>query len=166
MKRRNLLVTTLLAGSLATAGFVTISHAGPQYCDRHGMHGERMGYIEGGRDPLKRLMGQVDLTDAQQTEIKTIINTSRNDTEGVRQQLRDSRKAMYDLVASSDYKVERVRELAAQQAKLNAELTVARIDTMHRTLQVLTPEQQAKLAKLREQRMEKKKAWMDNHKND
>jgi hypothetical protein len=64
MKHRNLLLTTLLAGSLATAGFVTFSHAGLQCGDRHGMRGERMGYLEGRHDPLKRLMRHVDLTDA------------------------------------------------------------------------------------------------------
>jgi protein CpxP len=166
MKYRNLILATLLAGSLTTVGLVTISHAGPQCGDRHGMHGERMGYAGGHRDPLQRLMRQVDLTDAQQTEIKVIIDTSRTDMENVRQQLRDSRKAMYNLVAGTDYNLERVRELADQQAKLNTELTVARIDTMHRTLQVLTPDQQAELATLREQRMTKKKAWMEDHMND
>jgi protein CpxP len=166
MKRGNLFSTTLLAGSLATAGFFTISHADPQYCDHHGMQSERMGHVEGRRGQLKRLMDHVDLTDAQRTEIKNIIETSRNDTESVRQQMRDSRTAMYGLASSRDYSVERARELADQQAKLNAELTVARIDTMHRTLQVLTPEQRAELAKLREQRIEKKKTWMDDHKKD
>jgi Spy/CpxP family protein refolding chaperone len=95
-----------------------------------------------------------------------MIDTNRTDTENVRQQLRDSRKAIYSLVTDGDYSLERVRELADQQAKLNAELTIARIDTMHRTLQVLTPEQRAELGKFREQRMEKKKAWRDGHKKD
>ena len=113
-----------------------------------------------------RLMHQVNLTDAQQSEIKTIIETSRTDTENVRQQLLDSRKAMRGLVTGSDYTIEKVRELADQQANLRAELTVARIDTMHRTLQVLTAEQQAKIAKLREQRMTRKKALMDERQDD
>jgi protein CpxP len=166
MKHRNLILTTVLAVTLTTAGLVTIGHAGPQCGDRHGIDGERMGYVDGRRDPLTRLMRHVELTDAQQTEIKAIIDSSRTDTESVRQQLRDSRKAMYNLVNGSDYNLERVRELADKQAALNAELTVARVDTMHRALQVLTPEQQAEIAKLREQRMERTKAWMDDHKNN
>jgi len=166
MKYRNLILTTLLAGSLATVGFVSISHAGPQCGDRHGMHGQHTGYVEGHRDPLQRLMRHVDLTDAQQSEIKAILDTSRTDTKNLSQQLRDSRKAMYNLVTGTNYNPERVRDLADEQAKLNAELTVARIDTMHRTLQVLTPEQQAELAKLREQRMTRKKAWLEDHKSD
>jgi Spy/CpxP family protein refolding chaperone len=166
MKHRKLIYSTLLAGSLATTGFVTITHAGPHCGDRHGVHGERTGYGEDRHHPLKRLMRHLDLTDAQQAEIRTIIETSRTDTENVRQQLLDSRKAMRSLVAGSDYNLEKVRELADQQAKLRAELTVARIDAMHRTLQVLTPEQQAGMAKLREQHMAGKKAWMDDHQDD
>lgn len=166
MKNRNLILAALLAGNLATVGYVTVSHAGPKCGDLYGIRGERTGHVEGGHGPLKRLMRHVDLSDAQQTEIKIIIETSRTGTESVRHQLRDSRKAMYSMVTGSDYSLERVRELAAQQAKLDEQLTIARIDTMHRALQVLTPEQRAVLAKLREQRVEKKKPWMDDHKND
>ena len=166
MKHRNLILTTLLAGSLATAGIVTISHAGPHCGERNGAYGEGMGHSESRHDPLQRLMRQVDLTDAQQSEIKAIIETSRTDTENVRQQLLDSRKAMRSLVTGSDYNIEKVRELADKQASLRAELTVARIDTMHRSLQVLTAEQQAKLATLREQRMNGKKAMMDESQDD
>ena len=166
MKHRNLILTTLLAGSLATAGIVTVSHAGPHCGERSGAYGKSMGHSEGRHDPLQRLMHQVDLTDAQQSEIKAIIETSRTGTENVRQQLLDSRKAMHSLVTGSDYNIEKVRELADQQASLRAELTVARIDTMHRTLQVLTAEQQAKVAKLREQRMKGKKAMLDERQDD
>lgn len=166
MKHRNLILTTLLAGSLATAAIVTVSHAGPRCGERAGSYGEGRGHSEGRHDPLQRLMQQLDLTDAQQNEIKAIIETSRRGTENVRQQLLDSRKAMRNLVTGSDYNVDKVRELADQQAKLRAELTVARIDTMHRSLQVLTAEQQAKLSKLREQCMTGKKAMMDEHQDD
>jgi Spy/CpxP family protein refolding chaperone len=166
MKYRNLILTTLLAGSLTTAGFVTISHAGPHCGEHKGAYGDGTGYREGRHDPLQRLMHHVDLTDAQQSEIKAIIETSRTDTENVRQQLLDSRKVMRNLVTGSDYNIDKVRELADQQAKLRAELTVARIDTMHRSLQVLTAEQQARLAKLREQRMTGRKAMTDERQDD
>jgi periplasmic protein CpxP/Spy len=166
MKHRNLILTTLLAGSLTAAGFATISQAGPFCGNRHGAHSERMGYGEGRHDPLKRLLRHVDLTDAQQTEIKTIYETSRMDTENDRNQLRDNRKAMQNLVTGNDYNLERVRELADQQAKLQADLTVARIDAMYRVHQVLTPEQQAEVAKMREQRMEKKQARKDERTDD
>ena len=166
MKHRNFILTTLLAGTLASAGFATISQAGPFCGDRHGAHAERMGYGEGRHDPMKRLLRHVDLTDAQQAEIKTLIGTSREETKAARKELRDTRKTLRNLVAGEAYSIESVRDLANQQARLQADLTVARIDTMHRALQVLTPEQQAELVKLREQRMEKRKAWKDEHNDD
>jgi Spy/CpxP family protein refolding chaperone len=166
MKHRNLILATLLIGSLASAGNVSLSHAGPHCGARGGAYGEGMGHSEGRHDPLQRLMRQVALTDAQQSEIRAIIEASRTDTENLRQQLLDSRKAMRSLVTGSDYNIEKVRELADQQAKLRAELTVARVDTMHRSLQVLTAEQQAKLATLREQRMKGKNAMPDERQDD
>ena len=166
MKHRNLILTTLLVGSLATAGIVTVSQAGPHCGERNGAYGEGMGHRESRHDPLQRLMQKVDLTDAQQSEIKAINETSRTGTENIRRQLLDSRKALHSLATGSDYNLEKVRELADQQAKLRAELTVARIDTMHRSLQVLTAEQQTKLAKLRDQRMKGKKAMMDERQDD
>lgn len=163
MKHRNLILTTLLAGILTTAGFATISQAGPFCGEHHGAHAERMGYGEGRHDPMQRLLRHVDLSDAQQAEIKTLIETSREETKTARKELRDTRKTLRDLVAGDAYNIESVRNLADQQARLQADLTVARIDTMHRALQVLTPEQQAEMVKLREQRMEKRKAWKDEH---
>jgi Spy/CpxP family protein refolding chaperone len=73
---------------------------------------------------------------------------------------------MSDVVTGNDYNIEKVRNLADQQAKLRAELSVARIDTMHRSLQVLTAEQQAEIAKMREQHMTRQKAAMNERKDD
>ena len=70
-----------------------------------------MGHSKGRHDPLQRLMQQLDLNDAQQSEIKAIFETSRTATETVRQQLLDSRQAMRSLVTGSDYNIEKVREL-------------------------------------------------------
>jgi len=167
MKRRNLILTTLLAGSLASVSFAGISQASPFCNDRHGAHAERMGYgNKHDRDPMKYLMRNVDLTEAQQTEIKTIIETNQKGSEEVRKQLRDSHQALHDLATSADYSLDRARALADQQAKLEADQIVARIDTMHRVHQVLTPEQQTKMKAAREQRMEKRKAWMDGQKDN
>jgi len=166
MKHRNLILATLLTGSLATAGVVTVSHAGPHCGERGAAYGEGMGHSKGRHDPLQRLMQQLDLNDAQQSEIKAIFETSRTATETVRQQLLDSRQAMRSLITGSDYNIEKVRELADQQARLRAELTVARIDSMHRSLQVLTADQQARLAKLRDQRMSGKKFMPDEGQDD
>lgn len=155
MKRRNLILTTLLVSSLAAGSYATVSQAGSYCKHRDGAHAERMNYGERHHDPVKRLMRQVDLSESQQSEIKAIVESSRDSTKVARDQIRDSHKAMRDLVTSDSYSLDQVRTLADQQAKLSADLTVARIDSMHRIQQVLTPEQQTKLAGIRAQRKDK-----------
>lgn len=156
MKRRNLILNTLLAGSLAAGSYATVSQAGSDCKHRDGAHAERMNYGERHHDPVKRLIRQVDLSESQQSAIKAIVESSRESTKMAREQMRDSHKAMRDLATSDTYSIEQVRILADQQAKLRSDLTVARIDSMHRIQQVLTSGQQAKLMELRAERKDKK----------
>ena len=156
MKRRNLILTTLLAGSLAAGSYAVASQDGFNCKHRDGAHAERMNYGEGRHDPVKRLMRQVDLSESQQSAIKAIAESSRDSTKLAREQIRDSHKALRDLVTSDSYSLDQARTLADQQAKLSADLTVTRIDSMHQIQQVLTPEQRTKLAELRTERKDKK----------
>lgn len=165
MKRRNLILTTLLAGSLAAGSYATVSLAGSDCNHRNGGHAERMNYDKGHHDPVKRLMRQVDLSEGQQAEIKAIVESSREGNKQAREQMRESRKAMHELATSDSYNIEQVRTLADQQARLKADLTVARIDSMHRVQQVLTPEQKTKLAELRAERKDKKN-WKEEQSDD
>lgn len=165
MKRRNLILTTLLVGSLAAGGYATASQAGSYCKHRDGGHAERMNYGKDRHDPVKHLMRQVDLSEGQQAEIKAIVESSRESNKLAREQMRDSRKAMHDLATSDSYNIEQVRILADQQAKLSADLTVARIDSMHRVQQVLTPDQQNKLSELRAQRKDRKN-WKEERSNN
>lgn len=166
MKHRKLILTTLLAGSLAAAGFTGLSQAASYGGDNRCGHAERMSYGKHGHDPLRRLMKHVDLTDAQQAEIKTIMEADRDGMDNTREQLRDNRKAMRALATDAGYSIERVRELANQQAQLKSDLTVARIDRMHRVFQVLTPEQQAEMKAVREKREERNKERRDRQERD
>lgn len=165
MKRRNLILTTILAGSLAAGSYATVSLAGSDCNHRDGGHAERMSYGHGHHDPVKRLMRKIELTESQQAEIKAIVESSRESNQLVREQMRDSRKAMHELATSDSYNIEQVRALADQQARLKADLTVARIDSMHRVQQVLTPEQKTKLAELRAQRKDRKN-WKEEQSED
>jgi protein CpxP len=161
MKHRNLILATLLTGGLTTAGFAGISLAGADGGQRHCDRAEHMGYGKHQRDPVQRLMKHIELTDAQQAEIKSLTETSRAGSGAPRKQLRENRKAMHELVSSDAYSIDQLRVLADRQARLQADLTVARIDTMHRVHQVLTPEQRAELKALRDQRRAKHQHRME-----
>lgn len=115
-----------------------------------------MNYGERHHDLVKRLMRHVELSESQQSTIKGIVESSRESTKVAREQMHESHKAMREMATSDTYRIDQVRTLADQQAKFRAELTVARIDSMHRIQQVLTPEQRTKLMEQRAERKDRK----------
>lgn len=147
----------LLAGSLIAAGATGIAQARPDGDCIPGDRMERMAYHKGHRDgaPFGHLFKRLDLSEAQQAEVKRILDESGDAAQQQRQTLRDNRKALHELATTGAYDPQRVRVLADEQAKLQADMIVARTETLHRVHQVLTPEQQAQWITLREQRQQK-----------
>lgn len=160
MKKRNIFTRTvigsLIAGSLLSVGTAGIVMAGPDGDCPKGVRMERMAYHKDHKDgvPFERLFRRLDLSTEQQTQIKQIFEENRTALKGQREAMRDSHKALRELATSTAYDPQRVRTLADTQAKLQADMVVARTETFHRVYQVLTPAQQEELAKLRAQRQE------------
>lgn len=161
MKTRKTLTRTvlgsLLAGSLIAAGATGIAQARPDGDCMKGDRMERMAYHQGHKDgaPFGRMFKRLDLTEAQQTEVTRILQEGREAGQQRRQALRDNRQALHELATGSAYDPQRVRALADEQGRLQADMIVARTETLHRMHQVLTPEQQAEWNTLREQRQQK-----------
>ena len=132
----------VLAGALAFS-----QQLKPVHMHGHGMMGG---------DLLGRCSDELDLTDAQQAQIKDIMEKEKPAMKPLMDQMFQGHKAMDDLVAVGAFDEAKVRLLAAQQAQAFQEMTVqkARIDS--ELMQVLTADQKAKLASIRqkhEQRM-------------
>ena len=62
--------------------------------------------------------------------------------------------AVLGALVEADLDAGRVRSLADEGAKLQADLTVMRVETAQKSLAVLTPEQRSKLEQLRAERRE------------
>lgn len=92
----------------------------------------------------------LDLTDAQKSRISTINDAERAASEPIAAQLRDAHKAVEDAIAAGQFDEQQIRTLAATEAQLQVELTVARARHQAAVFQVLTSEQQTKLSKLRQ----------------
>jgi Spy/CpxP family protein refolding chaperone len=133
---------------LALAGVLAFSQqVKPVHMHGHGMMGG---------DLLGRFSDVLDLTEAQQAQIKDIRAKEEPAMKPLMDQMFQGHKAMDDLVASGTFDEAKVRILAAQQAQAFQEMTVqkARIDS--ELVQLLTADQKAKLAAIRqkhEQRM-------------
>ena len=136
----------ILAASMAFAQDAPPAH----------MHGHGHDMMMGG-DLLGRYADALDLTDAQQSQMKDIMAKEKPTMKPLMEQMFQGHKAMEQLVASGAYDEAKVRAVAAQQAQTFQELAVqkARIDS--EMMQVLTADQKTKLASIRQQHEQRMK---------
>jgi periplasmic protein CpxP/Spy len=89
----------------------------------------------------------LDLTEDQQTQIKSIIEKERPTLKPLMEQSHQIEKQMHQY-AEGTYNETKVRALATQQSKVELELSVQRTRIHNELYQVLTSDQQAKLKEL------------------
>ncbi len=148
MKKK--IVTMSLLTLFAFAGSICAVQAGPL---GQKMMGDKRGCEEcdgKGPNPYMGKVGQVlGLSEAQQTQIQTILEAERTKAEPLRKQLQDSREQMRKLAQAETFDEAAVRALAAKKAEVNVELMVSRARTQNLVQAVLTPEQRELANKIR-----------------
>lgn len=115
-----------------------------------------------------RLFRQLDLTDAQKEQLKTLRQTHRESTQTLREQMRLNREQLRNLSDNGGFDEAAVTALATQQGQLHAQMIVARERLKAQMFNVLTPEQKVKAAELKaqfEQKREERKARWAEMKN-
>ena len=118
-------------------------HGGP---GRHGGPGHAVGH-------LSRVL---DLTDAQKAQIKQLEDGFQERTKSLHEQLRNvGHGDPLTAVASGTFDEAAVRAAAQARANLHVELEVAHARFFSQVYAVLTAEQKAKLAELRQQMRER-----------
>jgi Spy/CpxP family protein refolding chaperone len=99
---------------------------------------------------------KLDLTDAQQAQVKGIMAKEKPALQPLRLQTAQGHSQLRDLVMSGSFDEAKARELASQQTQAITELTVQYARIASEMVQILTPEQKTKLTSLisqHEQRM-------------
>lgn len=152
MNNRSLILSSVLAASIlgltATGPVIAAPEGGPGDGQRAGYGGHGW-HREGG---MPRMFDRLDLTQEQRDKIEQIMDENKQVRQEKTKALWDNRKALRDQAMAENYDAHRVQELADQQAKLQADLTVMRTESFHRIYSVLTPDQKQKLAEMKEQR--------------
>jgi len=90
----------------------------------------------------------LDLTDAQQTQIKAIMTKEKPTIQPLIQQLGQTHTQMRQLEESATFDEPKVRALASQEAQTMIDLAVEKSRMKNEMFQLLTPDQKAKLQKL------------------
>lgn len=108
------------------------------------------------KDGMKNPMAKLDLTEAQQAQIKAIMQEKYSSHKNDRSKYKTERTQMQQQVqALTDAKTlnnAAVNRLADQEAAKTKQRFIQRIETQHAIAQVLTPEQRQKMAQLKSER--------------
>ena len=99
---------------------------------------------------------KLDLTDAQQAQVKAIMAKEKPGLQPLMLQVAQGHSQLRDLVMSGTFDEAKARELASQQTQTMTELAVQHARIASEMVQVLTPDQKTKLTTLinqHEQRM-------------
>jgi protein CpxP len=117
--------------------------AGSQAQDTPPMHGHGHDFGMGGH-----MMGffadYLNLTDAQQTQMKAVLQKEHGTLKPLMQQLHQTRQQLRQYEEGT-FDEAKVRALAAQQSQTAVELTVQKARIHNELFQMLTPDQQAKM---------------------
>ena len=144
MKGRTKLIIALLAVTLVAA--VAVSQTVKRI--HHGMGFEQ--------HMLGMMTDYLDLTDAQQAQVKQIFENEKPNITSLMQQLKQAHQQMRQLEESGAFDEAKVRTLASQQSQTLTELIVEKAKIKSQIFNVLTPEQKAKAVRFmdrHEQRM-------------
>jgi Spy/CpxP family protein refolding chaperone len=136
--------------ALMLCGTAVISSA--QQSDESGAHawaGHR-------HNRMERIAQELNLTDAQKTQIKTIMQSQRAAVRPLIQQLEQNRAAMLTATANGAFDQAKVQQLATQKAQIMAQLSVQKAQVRSQIYnQVLTSDQKAKADQMRQKRLER-----------
>jgi protein CpxP len=149
-------VKTILAAVFAVAtsavlvtAAVDAQHEGGQPGRRHG-HGRMHRGIDG-----LSLRG-LDLTEAQQQEIRSIHEQNREAGRAVGEKLRAAWRALHEATVAESIDESAIRAAAGELGNAEAEAAISRARVHAQVWKVLTPEQQEKAKALRAERRERR----------
>jgi Spy/CpxP family protein refolding chaperone len=147
MKTKLMVVASVLALLLCGATMAAYAQ-GPEGGPHHGFAGP------GGGPGMGFWGRELDLTDAQKAQVKTIMQANHASMKTVMQQMAQNRAALLAATANGAYDAGKIQALASQQAQLDAVMIVNREAVQHQIYtQVLTADQQAKAEQLRTQQI-------------
>jgi Spy/CpxP family protein refolding chaperone len=140
--RRTRIIVAALA--LAALGAVAVSQTMKRAHWRHGgMMGEHM---------IAFFAHKLDLTDAQQTQMKDILAKEKPGLQPLFQQLAQGHQQMRALEESGTFDEAQVRAVAAQQSQTITELMVQKARIESEMVQLLNADQKAKFKEFMDQR--------------
>lgn len=121
-------------------------------------HGGEFGF---GGHMLQFFTDYLNLTDAQQAQIKATLQKERSAIKPLMQQLHQNEQQLHQYEEGT-YDDAKVRAIAAQQSQTQIELTVQKTRIHNELFQLLTPDQQTKMKEFEAKREARMQAHMNS----
>jgi protein CpxP len=102
------------------------------------------------RQRMARIAQQLNLTDDQKQQAKTIFQQARQTAQPVREQLKQNRQALADAAKAGNSDAA-IQQLAARQGSLLGQMVAVRTEAFAKFYATLTPEQRTKAGQLQQQ---------------
>ena len=116
-----------------------------------------------------KIFSQLDLTAAQQQEMKTLRQANRSEHKAQRienhKAMLVERQQLDKLVLADNFDESAVRVIAEKMLQQQVERRVAMLEQRHKMLNILTPAQKQKFVELKQQRAEKQLMRLDAKNN-
>lgn len=143
----------ILAALVLSAGAIFV--VAQKGMNRGGGPGFGPGGGHGGRHMAGMMLRGLDLTDEQKAKVKEIMDASRASVEPLVNQMKESRGKLQGLGADGKFDQAAVEALANDQGTTMAKLIVERERAKAQVFALLTDEQKAKAAELRQKHQER-----------
>jgi Spy/CpxP family protein refolding chaperone len=101
------------------------------------------------------MFGRLNLTDAQETQVRTLVEAHQAATTPVLDRVVTARQALHAAVTASPVDEAAIRARSAELASAEADLAVARARLHADISRILTPEQRAELDQMQARRAER-----------
>jgi len=152
MKRKT--IVTILLALLGVAGVAALGQSVANHVPWHGHGpGDFMNW------EVAHLTRRLDLSDAQQQQVKSLMEAQKPVVQPLFQQLMAQQQQMIAATKSGQFDQAKVQAIANQQAQIIANLIVVREQTHSKVYSLLTPEQRTKFDEMRQQRVEHMQKW-------
>lgn len=152
-KKRLIIISAILLGVLLTAAVA-------QNVVKH-VHTRNAAMVfPFGHRAVEFLTDYLDLTDQQQTQIKSILAQEHPQIEPLVAEARQVHQQVQAAALSDNFDANQVRSLLEQHKEDFINLAVEAARTENQVAKILTPDQRAKLEKLRTRHQERMNKWM------
>lgn len=111
---------------------------------------------------LAHLTKTLDLSDAQQQQVKSLVEAQRPALKALMQQMVSERQQMLAATQNGQFDAAKVQAIANQQGQTMANLIMARQELQSKIYSLLTPEQRTKYDQMQQRRLEHMQKWLGN----